>query len=454
MGVYTYQDFEKKANEYGLSGQISEADLKLAKENPDAGIAILNAKNDYKLATTDEGRALANAKAEETRRQFGSYTGGTAGSDFNPVKNTPSSFTSTEGIKAGEKLNEYINYKPYSYDPESDSVYSAYKKAYQREGERASEDTMAQAAAMTGGIPSSYAVTASQQAGNYYASQLADKVPELEAQAYNRYQNDKTDLLNAYQLLMNADQNKYDRNLDQIDYEQKEKENKWYEEEVKRKKDDTDYNRRVTDAYLGLEVGDYSPLKKLKLTPDLEKINSTGNYFENLRESYGYGLPSNIWDSALSSGYSNEDLVNAGFNRELTELQKDGLIKAYPEGTIPSDEWADLLSNGYRIEDLENLGLSKDPRQVIDTPYYHGYISDDAKNGTFTNTLDSNGIPYQPNNIGGTKLEAVEGMEYTFTDEFGNPKTQKVWRKEGSDDDTLYVWDGENQTYKVYTPQK
>lgn len=374
MAIYTYSDFENKAEEYGLSGQISEADLKLAKNNPDAGIAILNAKNEWNTATTDEARALANAKAESVRQNVGSYTAGTDGSKFNYKVNTPSNFTSTEGIKAEEKLNEYINYKPYSYDPENDSVYSAYKKAYQREGERASEDTMAQAAAMTGGIPSSYAVTASQQAGNYYASQLADKIPELEAQAYNRYQNDKTDLLNAYQLLMNADQNKYDRYLDQIGYENSEREygdkkeqqvleNKWYEESVEREKE-------VTDAYLGLEVGDYSPLKKLKLTPDLEKINSTGDddgmTLDDYYEKSDHGVLDDYWWKKYTSNFTDAEAVKtlskSGFRRKIDEEEDvypliEGKTQKDGKYIVDYETSQALLKQGYLEADFTPYGI-------------------------------------------------------------------------------------------------
>lgn len=76
---------------------------------------------------------------------------------------------------------------PFSWDKDTDPAYQAYAKQYAREGRRASEDTMGQYAAMTGGRPSTAAVTASQQAGNYYAGQMADKIPELYAQAYQRY---------------------------------------------------------------------------------------------------------------------------------------------------------------------------------------------------------------------------------------------------------------------------
>lgn len=75
----------------------------------------------------------------------------------------------------------------WDYDPNTDPVFQAYQKQYRREGQRATEDTLGRYAAMTGGMPSTAAVTAASQAGDYYASQLSDKIPQLYQDAYNRY---------------------------------------------------------------------------------------------------------------------------------------------------------------------------------------------------------------------------------------------------------------------------
>ena len=75
----------------------------------------------------------------------------------------------------------------WNFDPSTDPVWQAYQKQYRREGQRATEDTLGRYAAMTGGMPSTAAVTAASQAGDYYASQLSDKLPEVYQQAYQRY---------------------------------------------------------------------------------------------------------------------------------------------------------------------------------------------------------------------------------------------------------------------------
>ena len=75
----------------------------------------------------------------------------------------------------------------WNYDPNTDPVWQALQKQYRREGDRASQEAMAQAAMRTGGVPSSYAVTAATQAGDYYAAQLSDRLPQVYQDAYQRY---------------------------------------------------------------------------------------------------------------------------------------------------------------------------------------------------------------------------------------------------------------------------
>lgn len=202
--TFTYQDFETKAKEAGLLEQFSDADLKLAQNNPDAGMSLLQTKIDYGNATNAEDRAAAHTVAENIRKQFGGYTGGTDGSSFYASAiPTPSSFN------AGDKPT-------YSYNALEDPTYQTYKDVYTREGERAAEDTLGRAAQQTGGMASSYAATAAAAQQQEYAKKIADIIPELEAQAYNRYQNE----LSQY----NADRSfNYGQLLDQISFAQNER---------------------------------------------------------------------------------------------------------------------------------------------------------------------------------------------------------------------------------------
>ena len=254
--TYSYDDFKKALDESGLGASFSDADLRLATVNPDAGMSILNSKIGYNGATSDAQRQQYNQQAEDVRRQYGGYTGGVDGSLYQLEPMSPSGYQQTEAPsyqnnyngqmqsllnkqltygsfndnttkpvyqnrydgQIQEALGKVTNPDPFSYNPETDPSYASYAKAYRREGERATADAMGQAAAASGGLPSSYAMTAAQQAGNYYAAQMADKIPELEQMAYARYQNEYAMRQAALDALMGAeaaDYAKYQTDLGQ-----------------------------------------------------------------------------------------------------------------------------------------------------------------------------------------------------------------------------------------------
>ncbi|MBQ7974350.1 MAG: hypothetical protein IJ300_01505 [Clostridia bacterium] len=112
-------------------------------------------------------------------------------------------------------LNEILNRDDFSYDAMNDPLYQQYAKMYQREGDRAMKETMAEAAAGAGGM-NTYAITAAQQANSYYNSQLNDKIPELYQLAYEMYLNDKESKVQDLGILQNMDATQYNRYRDTI----------------------------------------------------------------------------------------------------------------------------------------------------------------------------------------------------------------------------------------------
>ena len=103
----------------------------------------------------------------------------------------------------------------FNYDPNTDPNWQAYQKQYRREGDRAMQEAMAQAAMRTGGLANSYAVTAASQAGNYYAAQLSDKLPQLYNDAYNRYLQEFQKQLGISDQYQGFDDREYSRWADQ-----------------------------------------------------------------------------------------------------------------------------------------------------------------------------------------------------------------------------------------------
>jgi hypothetical protein len=108
------------------------------------------------------------------------------------------------------------NRKKFSYDMGTDPLYQQYREQYQRLGRLAMQDTMGQAAVLTGGYGSTYGEQVGQQAYNAYLQNLNDIVPQLQQQAYQRYQDEGTDLYNQYSLVKGRDDTDYGRYRDTV----------------------------------------------------------------------------------------------------------------------------------------------------------------------------------------------------------------------------------------------
>lgn len=191
-------------------------------------------KQDYANATDAAGRKKANDNAEQLRAGYG-YARGKDGAGFDlfgglegvrddtnaqllkwqSSQNNPTG--NSDFYKQWTELSkQYMNRDPFSYDLASDGLYQQYADQYTRLGSQAMQDTLGQAAALTGGYNSSYSQGAGQQAYQGYLDQLNNIVPELYGQALNRYNQEGQDLMSAASLAGQGyaqEQNDYWNNL-------------------------------------------------------------------------------------------------------------------------------------------------------------------------------------------------------------------------------------------------
>lgn len=104
---------------------------------------------------------------------------------------------------AANKLLEGYRNSVFDYDLQSDPLYDQYKDQYTTLGKEAMADTMAQNAALTGGYGSSYSQGTGQQAYEHYLGRLNDVIPELYAQAYSQWADQRQRELNAIMQMYN-----------------------------------------------------------------------------------------------------------------------------------------------------------------------------------------------------------------------------------------------------------
>lgn len=190
-------------------------------------------KTEEKTETTTQGGSTShtvtnNAAGKvdaQTQQKFDQYKQG-----YKPSQTVTDAYKYLQDIlnqKPGEFNSDYKNAlddlyaqvtgrEKFSYDMNKDVLYQQYKDMYMKSGQKAMQDTLGQASALTGGFNSSYAQTAAQQTYQDYLGSLNDRVPELYQQAYERYQQEGDDLYQKFSMASDLYGKEYAQHRDQV----------------------------------------------------------------------------------------------------------------------------------------------------------------------------------------------------------------------------------------------
>ena len=218
------------------------------------------------------------------------------------------SYSSKYTPKINTALNNVTNFK---YDPMQDASYQALAKVYGARGNIAAKDTLADAASLNGGMQTSYAVSAAQQARNQYNQELAAMIPELEANAYNRAQV-------TYNALRDADETAYSR------FRDKESDKQWqfgtnydaYRDTVA----DKQWNQQFTYQQQRDAVADKQWAMEYALS---KKGSSGGGGGGGGRRSYGGGSGGSYSGSTTSGGMP---ITKEEYENILNKKNKGGAV--------------------------------------------------------------------------------------------------------------------------------
>ena len=468
-GLYNADEVASMMDQSGYF--FSDADRRLAQKYPEFGLYAIQCKKEYAEATTPEAKALANANLEAMRKKLGSYTGGSDGSEYNPIpediddrprydptdlpdmptwdptdagdmpewdgagspaqptwdptnlpdrpeydpSNLPDRPTydptkdgdmptydpsnlrdmpeydpsnlpdrpewDDAGNRAGvddaiQKIRELDPYDDryneqiqsllqqilgrgdFNYDYQTDPVWQSYKKQYTREGQRAQADALAQAAALTGGVPSSYATTAAQQAGNYYAAQMSDKIPELYQAAYDRWNAEGDRMLGNMNMLRGLANDDYGR----------------YSDNYNRLMNNLDAERTLYNDAYGRHrdsVGDWENDRNFDYNRYLDQLGQWNN-----DRAFGY----NQWRDQVGDWQNNR---NFNYNQYLDQLGQWNTDRNFDYGRYLDElgQWNNDRSFDYgRYRD--EVGDWRDNRN-FDYDRYRDQVGDWRDNRTF-----------------------------------------------------------------------
>lgn len=128
----------------------------------------------------------------------------------------PGEYQSSYAQQIQDLLNKVTNREKFFYDMNADPLYQQYKDQYTRQGQMAMMDTMANAAALTGGYGNSYASTAGNQAYQAYLGQLNNVIPELYNAAYGRYRDEGNDMYQQLGVLQGLEESEYGKYRDTV----------------------------------------------------------------------------------------------------------------------------------------------------------------------------------------------------------------------------------------------
>lgn len=159
-------------------------------------------------------------------------------------QNKPGEYVSGYQQKIDGLLDQILNREGFSYDFSTDPMYHSYRDQYVHQGRLAMQDSMAEAAAMTGGYGSSYAAAAGSQAYQGYLNQLNERIPELYQAALDRYDKEGNWMKTELESLTDAEKQAQ----------------KAYQEEVDRYYKGLDHYTKVADSLYKQDYGAYQDM--------------------------------------------------------------------------------------------------------------------------------------------------------------------------------------------------
>lgn len=308
----------------------------------------------------------------------------------------PGAYQSKWADQVNGIIDRILNRESFNYNFNEDPLYWQYAEQYTRKGKLAMQDTMGQAAALTGGYGNSYASTAGNQAYQEYLSQLNEVIPELRRMALDEYNMEGQELYNQYGLLSDQEAQDYGRYMDSY--------NQWLSErDYASGRYDTernfDYGKYADDR--NFEYGKYSDDRKMAydLYRDAVQQAQWGATFEEGVRQYNEGMAFNEKTYArdevmaiLEAGgtVSDDQLAAAGMSKEAGAALSNAYQKAAKSGVTNPDEigkWSEAILDAKTeeealryVERLEQL----DP--ALADSLYEEWLKAHSLGHTITNT--------------------------------------------------------------------
>lgn len=157
-------------------------------------------------------------------------------------------YAGTYDAQLNEIYGQIVNRKPFTYDINQDMLYQQYRDQYVNLGRLAMDDTMGQAASLTGGYGNTYAQSVGQQQYNAYLQQLNEVVPQLYGMAQDQYNREGDALQQQFAMTGDLSDREYGRYQDALN-------NYWQNVSYLQGQADNEYNRGYENFYNAEQMG-------------------------------------------------------------------------------------------------------------------------------------------------------------------------------------------------------
>lgn len=249
-------------------------------------------------------------------------------------------------------LNDFMNREDFEYDVDKDQMFQQALASAMNSGKAAMQDTMGQAAALTGGYGSTYATTAGNQAYNAFIEDAYNNLPEYYNMALAAYEAEGQKMLQQYNMLDAADTKEYSQWYDDINLQ------------YQRTRD------MVTDDYNQWNANHtmYANAANMQLAENAQVVNNLYNAYSVASNEYenAYAKDWQNWQQSIDSAYKLAGLQSEDYwNTETMNFQKS-------EADRSQSNW----QKEYELS-LASAGAKKDENGniVVDNT---GWINPDA----------------------------------------------------------------------------
>ena len=319
----------------------------------------------------------------------------------------PKEYSSPNQQLSADALKNWQEYKPFNYNINADALYNQYKNTYMTQGKLAMQDTIGQAAALTGGYGNSYAQNVGQQAYQGYLQRLNDVVPELYQMAYNRHLQGKEDAFNNWQALQSLESQDYSRYIDTLNQ---------YNAEYDRLYNE--YNTAYDREYGQYQYDDQMAYQQYQDTIAQEQWQKQFDADQAYR-NWQMSMAEKEYDLSASRAYaaSNPTVATAYDNGSLsTEEVKE--LQAYlgiPE-TGYWDETSYNAAGGNTADDAYHLAFSApDVNWRGDSDYINNYLEQTPTNRVNSyqyaqGMYDPEPITYETESLGTSYINSIKDM--------------------------------------------